>query len=105
MGTIKHRNFRLPRGRGGFVNIGVTNIWIIEFGRIFGKITSIKTFQIRPRIYQIHPRQKSMRKKKKSCHQEITHHCRAIVAAAAEFSILKFQNYKESTRKLMLGMK
>ena len=38
----------LLRGRHGFVNIGVTNLWIMELGRIFSKITSFKTFQIRP---------------------------------------------------------
>ena len=61
-----HSTFRLGRGRG-FVNIGVTNIWVIELGRIFGKIFKPNTFEIRPRNYQIHPRQTHT----KSYHQEI----------------------------------
>ena len=83
-----HSTFRLGRGRG-FVNIGVTNIWVIELGRIFGKIFKPNTFEIRPRNYQIHPPSNPY----EILSPRNTHHCRLVDAAVAECSILKFQNY------------
>ena len=85
----EHWNVHLRRGRGSFVNIGVTNMWIVELGRIFGKITTFKTFQIRPM---------ELPDSSPSNPYEIllprnTHHCRLYCAPAAESSILKFQNF------------
>jgi len=39
--------------KGSNFNIGLTNIWIMEFRRILGKITKSKAFQIRPKKKQI----------------------------------------------------
>ena len=65
-------------------------MWIIELGRISGKITTFKTFQIRPSTnYQI----SSPSDLYKILSPRNTHHCGVDDAAEAESSILKFQNY------------
>ena len=79
-------------------------MWIIESGRIFGKKTTFrfKTIQIRPTEkiirFSLHTITKYLSAK------EITHHCRLYAAAAAESSILKFQNYKVKKKKCLVDI-
>ena len=83
--------YNAKTGNLSSLNIRITNIWIIELGRILGKITKSKTFQIRPRkkkfIITVFVHHSHTHTQKKN-----THHCRAV--SLIESSILKFQNYQ-----------